>query len=90
MEMRGVAIRSFCSTWESTPLGACSKSSVLRCDWPLGWRSALLYLVQCPFSQVPLELRELLLTDAEAEIPILWPPDSNSQLTGKDPDAGKN
>ena len=26
-------------------------------------------------------------TDAEA--PILWPPDANSQLTGKDPDAGK-
>ena len=27
----GVAISSFCSTWESTSLGACSKSSVLRC-----------------------------------------------------------
>ena len=26
-------------------------------------------------------------TDAEA--PILWPPDENSQLTGKDPNAGK-
>ena len=26
-------------------------------------------------------------TDAEA--PILWPPDSNSRLTGKDPDAGQ-
>ena len=29
-------------------------------------------------------------TDAEAETPILWPPDSKSQLTGKDPDAGKD
>ena len=29
-------------------------------------------------------------TDAEAEAPILWPSDSNSQLTGKDPDAGKD
>ena len=29
-------------------------------------------------------------TDAEAEAPIHWPPDSNSQLTGKDPDTGKN
>ena len=29
-------------------------------------------------------------TDAEAEAPILWPPDSNSQLTWKDPDAGKD
>ena len=28
-------------------------------------------------------------TDAEAEAPILWPPDAKSQLTGKDPDAGK-
>ena len=26
---------------------------------------------------------------AEAEAPILWPPDVKSQLTGKDPDAGK-
>jgi len=29
-------------------------------------------------------------TDAEAEAPILWPPDSKSWLTGKDPDAGKD
>ena len=28
-------------------------------------------------------------TDAEAETPILWPPDVKSQLTGKDPDARK-
>ena len=28
-------------------------------------------------------------TDAEAEAPILWPLDVKSQLTGKDPDAGK-
>ena len=28
-------------------------------------------------------------TDAEAEAPILWPPDAESWLTGKDPDAGK-
>ena len=28
--------------------------------------------------------------DAEAEAPILWPPAANSQLTGKDPDAGKD
>ena len=27
-------------------------------------------------------------TDAEAETPILWPPDAKSQLIGKDPDAG--
>ena len=29
-------------------------------------------------------------TDAEAETRILWPPDVNSWLTGKDPDAGKD
>ena len=29
-------------------------------------------------------------TDAEAETPILWPPDANSWLIGKDPDAGKD
>ena len=28
-------------------------------------------------------------TDAEAEAPILWPPDTKSQLTGKDPEGGK-
>ena len=29
-------------------------------------------------------------TDAEVEAPILWPPDVNSQLIGKDPDSGKD
>ena len=29
-------------------------------------------------------------TDAAAEAPILWPPDSKSRLTGKDPDARKD
>jgi len=29
-------------------------------------------------------------TDAEAEAPILWPPDVQSQFTEKDPDAGKD
>ena len=29
-------------------------------------------------------------TDAEAETPILWPPDVKNWLTGKDPDAGKD
>ena len=29
-------------------------------------------------------------TDAEAEIPILWPPDVKNSLTGKYPDAGKD
>ena len=29
-------------------------------------------------------------TDAEAETPILWPPDAKNWLNGKDPDAGKD
>ena len=29
-------------------------------------------------------------TDAEAKALIVWPPDAKSQLTGKDPDAGKD
>ena len=29
-------------------------------------------------------------TDAEAEAPILWPPDAKSRLIGKDPKAGKD
>ena len=29
-------------------------------------------------------------TDAEAETPILWPPDVRGWLTGKDPDAGRD
>ena len=28
--------------------------------------------------------------DAETEAPILWPPDAKSQVTGKDPHAGKD
>ena len=29
-------------------------------------------------------------SDAEAEIPMLWPPDAKNWLIGKDPDAGKD
>ena len=29
-------------------------------------------------------------TDAETEVPVLWPPDEKSRLIGKDPDAGKD
>ena len=29
-------------------------------------------------------------TEAEAEAPVLWPPDAKNWLTGKDPDAGKD
>ena len=29
-------------------------------------------------------------TDAEAEAPVLWPPDLKRRFIGKDPDAGKD
>ena len=29
-------------------------------------------------------------TDADAELPILWPPDGKNRLIGKDPNAGKD
>ena len=29
-------------------------------------------------------------TGAEAEVPIIWPPDAKSWLNGKDPDAAKD
>ena len=29
-------------------------------------------------------------TDAEAETPILWPPDVKNRFIGEDPDAGKD
>ena len=29
-------------------------------------------------------------TDAEAETPVLWPPDAKNSLTGKDPNAGQD
>jgi len=28
-------------------------------------------------------------TEAEAEVPVAWPPDAKSPLIGKDPDEGK-
>ena len=36
------------------------------------------------------KMASLAWTDAEAEAPILWPPDAMNWLIGKDPDAGKD
>ena len=49
-------------------------------------KARMLKCFAIPFSSGPHFGR----TDAEAEAPILWPPDAKSQLTGKDPDAGKD
>ena len=39
----------------------------------------------------PKEINSVIIgrTDAECEVPILWPPDAKSLLIGKDPDTGK-
>ena len=58
----------------------------------------------CLWTEIPLDCKELQpvhpkgnqswifigRTDAEAEIPILWPPNAKNWLTGKDPDTGKD
>ena len=36
------------------------------------------------------EIRRLPPNSLKGLMPILWPPDVKSQLTGKDPDAGKD
>ena len=65
------------------------------CLWTLVWRETL---------ESPLDCKEIQpvhpkgdqswifigRTDAEAETPILWPPDAKNQLIGKDLDAGKD
>ena len=52
----------------------------------LGMMDIFIILVMVIVSWVQTRQR----TDAEAEAPILWPPDVKSQLTGKDLDAGKD
>ena len=63
------------------------------CFWTLLWRR----LLRAPWTARRSNqsvLKEInhgySLTDAEAEAPILWPRHVNSQLTWKDPDAGKD
>ena len=65
------------------------------CLWTVVWRETL---------ESPLDCKEIQpvhpkgdqswifigRTDAEAETPILWPPDAKNQLIGKDLDAGKD
>ena len=54
-----------------------------------GTLAKMLFACTCQFfSQVPWVFTGR--TDAEAETPILWPPDTKNWLTGKDPDAGKD
>ena len=61
------------------------------------WRTVVLEkTLESPLESKPVVLKRnqpwILLgrTDAEAEAPILWPPDANSWLTVKEPDASKD
>ena len=87
------------STWVSTRL---LKGGVSKTELPCFWRFWTVMLQNTLDS--PLDCKEIkqvnpkgnqswIFTgrvDAEAETPILWPPDAKSQLIRKDPDAGKD
>ena len=68
-----------------------------RMDWLdlLAFQGTLKSLLQLHSSKAAIsqcsaffrvQLSHLYMTDAEAEVPILWPPDIKSQLTGKNPE----
>ena len=52
----------------------------------LGYRAVGKTLALKSGNNLPMHLT----ADAEAEAPILWPPDAKSQFIGKDSDAGKD
>ena len=65
------------------------------CFWTVVLEKTLEYPLDCTEIQpVHLKGNESWIfigrTDAEAETPILWPPDAKSRLIWKDPDAGKD
>ena len=65
-----------------------------RCFWPVVLEKTLESPLDCKYIQ-PVNSKGnqswifIGRTDAEAETPILWPPDVKNWPTGKDPDAGK-
>ena len=93
------------SCWLSGIQFSFCKMRVLKIDSGDGCTAMLMYLIILEKTrESPLDSKEIKLvnakgnqawiffgrTDAEAEAPILWPPDAKSQLIGKDPDAGKD
>ena len=72
----------------------CKESWVLK-NWCF-WSVVLEKTLESPLEIQPVYLKGYQSwifiggTDAEAEAPILWLYDAKSQLTGKDPDAGKD
>ena len=64
----------------------CFSTVVLKTlESPLDWKE--MQTVHCKGNQSWIFIGW---TDAEAEIPILWPPDAKNWLIWKDPDAGKD
>ena len=61
------------------------------CFWTVVFEKTLESPLDCKEIQ-PIHPKGIFIgrTDAEAEIPILWPPDVKKWLTGKDPDARKD
>ena len=47
-------------------------------------------ILESPLDSTEIKLVNPKQNQAEAEAPILWPPDVKSQLIGKDPDAGQD
>ena len=69
--------------------------SKLRCFWTMVLEKTLAGLLDCKkIETVNPKGNESWIfigrTDAEAEAPILWPPEVKNWLIGKDPDAGKD
>ena len=65
----------------------CSQTVVLKKTLESPWDSKEIKPVNPKRNKPWIFIRR---TDANAKAPILWPPDSKSGLTGKDPDAGKD
>ena len=66
-----------------------------RCSWAMVLEKTLESLLDCKEIQPVHPKGDQIWvfigrTDAEAEAPILWPPDGKSWFIGKDPDAGKD
>ena len=86
------------------PVAMCGSESwtIKKAEWPKNWCFWTAVLEKTLES--PLDYKEIQSvnpkgnkswifigkTDAKAEAPILWPPDTRSWLIGKDPDAGKD
>ena len=89
--------------WETIKKAECWKRDAFKLWWVLKTRCFQIVVLEKTLES-PLDSKEIQpvnpkgnkswlfigKTDAEAEAPILWPPDAKNGLIGKDPDAGKD